>query len=64
MVGSSIDWLLGAPYLFVIAVLAPSLIAYTLAKYYQRRIGGYTGDCLGATQQLTEIAFYIVLIIH
>lgn len=25
----------------------------------RRRIGGYTGDCLGATQQLTEIAFYL-----
>jgi adenosylcobinamide-GDP ribazoletransferase len=24
-----------------------------------KRIGGYTGDCLGATQQLTEIAFYL-----
>jgi adenosylcobinamide-GDP ribazoletransferase len=23
------------------------------------RIGGYTGDCLGAMQQLTEIAFYL-----
>lgn len=25
----------------------------------RRRIGGYTGDCLGATQQLSEIAFYV-----
>ena len=25
-------------------------------------IGGYTGDCLGATQQLTEIAFYLGLL--
>lgn len=24
-----------------------------------KRIGGYTGDCLGAMQQLTEIAFYL-----
>ena len=29
-----------------------------LACLFKRRIGGYTGDCLGATQQLAEIAFY------
>lgn len=26
--------------------------------YYRRRIGGVTGDCLGATNQLTEVAIY------
>lgn len=30
-----------------------------LARYFHRRIGGYTGDCLGAVQQATEIAFYL-----
>ena len=29
-----------------------------LAHLFKRRIGGYTGDCLGATQQLAEVAFY------
>lgn len=28
----------------------------------KKRIGGYTGDCLGAIQQLTEIAFYLGLL--
>jgi adenosylcobinamide-GDP ribazoletransferase len=27
-------------------------------RYYQRSIGGVTGDCFGATNQLTEIAIY------
>ena len=27
-------------------------------RYYKKWIGGYTGDCLGATQQLSEIIFY------
>lgn len=33
-------------------------VAVTLASgvYYRRRIGGVTGDCFGATNQLTEIA--------
>ncbi len=30
-----------------------------LARWFERRLGGYTGDALGATQQLTEVAFYL-----
>jgi len=32
------------------------------AQYIYRRIGGYTGDCLGAIQQVTEIGFYLALL--
>ena len=32
------------------------------ARYFVRRIGGYTGDCLGATQQVAELAFYVGLL--
>lgn len=38
-----------------VAAVAVSLLC---GRYFRRRIGGYTGDCLGATQQLAEIAFY------
>jgi len=31
----------------------------TLTRWFMRRLGGFTGDTLGATQQLTEIAFYL-----
>lgn len=34
------------------------------ARKCQRWLGGYTGDCLGATQQLAEIAFYLGLLAH
>jgi len=27
--------------------------------WLRHRLGGYTGDCLGAAQQLSEIAFYV-----
>lgn len=30
-----------------------------IARLCQRRIGGYTGDCLGAVQQIAEAAFYL-----
>jgi adenosylcobinamide-GDP ribazoletransferase len=33
-----------------------------LAAKFRRWLGGYTGDCLGATQQLSELAFYLGLL--
>jgi len=41
------------------ALAAVALTTVLAARYFVKRIGGYTGDCLGATQQLTEIAFYL-----
>lgn len=37
------------------------VVAWAAARYFRRRIGGYTGDCLGATQQVAEIAVYLAL---
>src|SRR5574343_354758 len=33
-----------------------------LAARFRRWLGGYTGDCLGAAQQVSEIAFYLGLL--
>lgn len=45
------------------SAIAPILIAIlTIALsgwFYFRKIGGVTGDCFGATNQLTEIAVYV-----
>ena len=41
------------------AVGASAIVAVMAAVYFRRRIGGYTGDCLGAVQQLTELAFLL-----
>ena len=30
-----------------------------LARKFVRRIGGYTGDCLGTVQQVSEVMFYL-----
>ena len=34
------------------------LATFWLARMYRRQLGGYTGDCLGGVQQLSEVAFY------
>ena len=41
-----------------VALLLVAVVTLLAARYFVKRIGGYTGDCLGATQQLTELAFY------
>jgi adenosylcobinamide-GDP ribazoletransferase len=43
---------------FWIPVLVAIVISALSGLYYFRRIGGVTGDCFGATNQLTEIAIY------
>jgi adenosylcobinamide-GDP ribazoletransferase len=45
----------------VVALALASLVTLLAAHYLVKRIGGYTGDALGATQQLSEIAFYLGL---
>ncbi|HJS00790.1 MAG TPA: adenosylcobinamide-GDP ribazoletransferase [Flavobacterium sp.] len=44
----------------IVLVLIPVfLFRFFLARYFQKWIGGYTGDCLGATQQVCEVVFYL-----
>jgi adenosylcobinamide-GDP ribazoletransferase len=40
------------------------LIAAVTGLYYQKRLGGVTGDCLGATIQLAEIGVYLTGVVH
>lgn len=46
----------GICYWSILPVIAATLF---LGSYFYRHIGGYTGDCLGATQQVTETVFYL-----
>ena len=44
----------------ILFVLIPVFLArYFLARYFQKWIDGYTGDCLGATQQICEVIYYL-----
>ena len=49
---------LGRPALLLVLLPLWLTKAY-LARYFQKWIGGYTGDCLGATQQVAEMVVYL-----
>lgn len=46
----------------VAGLIAALIVVAYLTRWYTRRLGGYTGDTLGAAQQLTEVAFYLALL--
>jgi adenosylcobinamide-GDP ribazoletransferase len=56
--------LLFFPWIYA-ATIVPALLIITLIfrKYITRKIGGYTGDCLGALQQISEVGFYLGVLI-
>jgi len=64
MLYSSIFMLLAAAlfyphYLLLLAFPIAYITKLYLGYYFKKRIGGYTGDCLGATQQVSEVMFYL-----
>ena len=42
------------------ALLLAAGLAWFMARWFRRRLGGYTGDGLGAVQQVTELAILLV----
>jgi adenosylcobinamide-GDP ribazoletransferase len=71
---SGIDLIVNAvfgllPLLFIgnqvwVALSAVALVWWVLIMYFNRKLGGVTGDCLGATQQLSEVVFYLVMAVN
>ena len=62
--GAGLQMLATAQLLPVLKVLACGGLASALAfvyllRLFARRLQGFTGDCLGTTQQVSEIAFYL-----
>jgi adenosylcobinamide-GDP ribazoletransferase len=41
-----------------------ALLHWGLGAMWRKRIGGFTGDCLGAAQQISEVAFYLFVLGH
>ncbi len=50
-------------YKFLLALIPVFVMRYFLARYFQKWIGGYTGDCLGATQQVCEVVYYLTILL-
>ncbi|QLC67709.1 adenosylcobinamide-GDP ribazoletransferase [Flavobacterium sp. LPB0248] len=46
----------------LLAIIPVFITRYFLARYFQKWIDGYTGDCLGATQQVCEVVFYLSIL--
>lgn len=54
--------LLFLPLLQVCSVIFISLIIWIVyGRYLKEKIAGYTGDCLGAVQQIFELSIYLIL---
>lgn len=46
---------------FLLSIVPVVMTTWLLGRYFKHRLGGYTGDCLGATQQITEVVLYLSL---
>lgn len=51
-------WILGWP---MLAAVVPLFVSRLLFRYMRYKIGGYTGDCCGATFLLSELSFYLAV---
>ncbi len=49
-------WMIGK---YSLAIIPPILLTIYMRRYFHKWIGGYTGDCLGAIQQVSELMFYL-----
>jgi adenosylcobinamide-GDP ribazoletransferase len=43
----------------IVPLVLVALAWWSMKRLFERRLQGFTGDCLGATQQVCEIAFYL-----
>lgn len=46
----------------IIAAIVAIFLTWRMARIFHRKIAGFTGDCLGATQQVAEVAIYLGLL--
>jgi adenosylcobinamide-GDP ribazoletransferase len=55
-----LPWLLWMGWRFAcVTVVVLASLRFIAGRYFVRRIGGYTGDCLGCAQQVFELAIYL-----
>ena len=44
-----------------VVLIAATIVTLLAARYFRRHLGGMTGDCLGAANQLVDVTTYLVL---
>ncbi|MBM4252472.1 MAG: adenosylcobinamide-GDP ribazoletransferase [Deltaproteobacteria bacterium] len=47
---------------FLLPLPLMGLMTWHMGRFFKRWIGGYTGDCCGAVQQVTEVVFYLTIL--
>ncbi len=52
-------WISPKPWIFAAAFAGAVVALIYMGRLFARRLQGFTGDCLGATQQVCELAFYL-----
>lgn len=46
-------------WIYAVLIVPVLLTAFLMGLYFRKKIHGYTGDCLGAAQQVSEVVFYL-----
>lgn len=46
-------------WIYALFLIPLALVRWRLIAFFKKWLGGYTGDCLGATQQLAEVVVYL-----
>ena len=58
-----IPLLLMKNYWIFLTIIPLILVKLYFSRYFNKWIGGYTGDCLGAVQQIAEIVYYLSVLL-
>ena len=58
-----LSWYLNHP-LILGLIPASYLLKIYLSSRFKKKIGGYTGDCLGAAQQVSEVFIYFLFVVY
>jgi adenosylcobinamide-GDP ribazoletransferase len=62
---TALPFLLLLPLQLTVLLLPAALLVYWRFRHYiMKRTGGYSGDVLGALQQLVEVTLYVVAVIY
>lgn len=51
------------PVIFLVSIVPMFLVKWLMERWFVKHIGGYVGDCLGAIQQVTELVFYLTMLV-